>query len=182
MQFVAITAVGRDRPGIVAEVTGALFRLGCNLEETSMTRLRGEFAMLLLVRLPEGGSAEALEAAMRETGERMGLSVVVRPLAVDEAFPEPPDEPGHGYILRVYGADRPGIVHAVTALLAERGGNVTDLNTRLLPGAGGPVYVLLLEVDLPSVEVAEGLRPELERLKGELRVEISLEELDEEAL
>lgn len=182
MQFVAITAVGRDRPGIVAEFSGALFRFGCNLEETTMTRLRGEFAMLLLARLPEEGQLQALQAALRETADQMGLSVVVRPLPVEEAFPEPSDRPAPAYILRVYGADRPGIVHAVTTLLGEREGNITDLNTRLLTGAAGPVYVLVLEVDFPSTEAAETIRPEMERLRRELQVDLTFSELEEEAL
>jgi len=182
MQFVAITAVGRDRPGTVAEFSGALLRLGCNLEETTMTRLRGEFAMLLLVRLPEDRTPAELEAELRKTAERMGLSVIVRPLSLEEAFPEPPDQPHPAYMLRVYGADRPGIVHAVASLLGEKGGNITDLNTRLIEGANGPVYVMLLEADLPSEATAETLRPELQRLQRELEVDITLSELEDEAL
>jgi glycine cleavage system transcriptional repressor len=181
MQFVAITAVGRDRPGIVSAFSGALYRAGCNLEETTMTRLRGEFAMLLLVRLPEALSVEQLEEALRYSAAQLGLSLVVRPLAPEEAAPTTA-EPAAGYILRVYGADKPGIVHAVASLLAERGLNITDLNTRVIPGAGGPVYVMLLEVDLPDGSGAEALRRELDRLSRELGVEITFGALESEAL
>jgi glycine cleavage system transcriptional repressor len=85
-------------------------------------------------------------------------------------------------MLRVYGADRPGIVHAVTTELAQRGWNVTDLNTRLLAGGSGPAYVLMLEVVAPTPEAAAELEPELARLREQLGVEISLEQLDPEAL
>jgi glycine cleavage system transcriptional repressor len=85
-------------------------------------------------------------------------------------------------MLRVYGADRPGIVHAVTALLAERGHTITDLNTRVIPGGEGPVYVLLLEVEIATPAAAAALGPELERLGRELPVEVSFSPLDEEAL
>src|SRR5438094_166616 len=50
----AVSAVGADRPGIVAAVTGAFLEHGCNLEDTSMTILRGHFAMMLVVAAPEG--------------------------------------------------------------------------------------------------------------------------------
>jgi glycine cleavage system transcriptional repressor len=180
MQFAAITAVGQDRPGIVAEFSGALFRLGCNLEETTMTRLRSEFAMLLLVRYPTDTTAQALTSELEPVAARLGLSLVVRPLDPSEVIPAE-ESTGQGYILRLYGADKPGIVHAVTALLAARNLNITDLNTRVIPGGGGPVYVMLLEVDAPS-SAAEDLRPELERLSGELAVEISFSPLEQEAL
>ena len=85
-------------------------------------------------------------------------------------------------MLRVYGADHPGIVHAVTWLLADRECNISDLNTRVLTGGDRPVYVLLLEVDVPARKVASELGPELERLGRELAVEVSWSELDEEAL
>lgn len=180
MSFVAITAVGRDRPGIVSEFSGELYRLGCNLEETTMTGLRGEFAMLLLVRLPEGKLLAELEAAMRAAADRLGLSVVLRPLAPEEESVS--ETAGVSYILRVYGADRPGIVHAATRILAEHGLNITDLNTRVIPGEGGPVYVLLLEVDAPSEAAAEAVRPELERLRAELNVDLAFSPLEQEAL
>ena len=180
MSVVAITAVGRDRPGIVAEFSGALYRLGCNLEDTTMTRLGSQFAMILLARLPDAGTAVALEEALRESAAQLGLSLAVRLLEEEERAPRESD--GESYMLRVYGADHPGIVHAVTSLLAGEGLNITDLNTRVLPGSGGPVYVLLLEVDVPSEAAAERLRPELDRLRGELEVEISFSLLEREAL
>lgn len=180
MSFVAITAVGRDRPGIVSGLTGVLYELGCNLEETTMTGLRGEFAMLMLVRLPASLALPELESALHETGRRMGLTLEVRPLAPDEETPR--ESGGAGYMLRVYGADRPGIVHAATRILAEHNLNITDLNTRVLPGSNGPVYVLLLEVDAPSPDAAEAVRPELERLRAELNVDLSFSELEDEAL
>ncbi len=44
----AITVIGHDRPGIIAEATAALAGLGLNLEDSTMTLLRGHFAMMLL--------------------------------------------------------------------------------------------------------------------------------------
>ena len=181
MQLVAITAVGEDRPGIVAEFSGVLYRFGCNLEESTMTRLRGEFAMLLLVRLPEGDPLASLRATLEATAAEMGLSLVLRSLAAEEAAPQPRPET-ESFMLRVYGADRPGIVHRVTSLLAQGGWNITDLNSRLIHGSTGPVYMMLLEVDSPSREAVEGLEGDLERLRQELAVEIGFSALEREAL
>jgi glycine cleavage system transcriptional repressor len=179
-QWVAVTAVGRDRPGIVAGVTEALLQLGCNLAETSMTRLRSEFAMILLVRLPAGGTAEDARRVLAPVGEGLDLTVTVRTLAAAEA--QAPEDQGAAYILRVYGADRPGIVHQITALLARIGLNITDLETRVIPGEGGPVYVMVLELDAASEEQGEAARATLQALAASIPVEISYDRLDEERL
>jgi glycine cleavage system transcriptional repressor len=179
--FLALTAVGRDRPGIVAGMAEAILRAGANLEDATMTRLRGEFAMLLLLRLPSGASLEQMASDLVETGENLGLTVLLRSLDADEIAP-PTQSGAEAYILRVYGADRPGIVHAVTSLLGDHALNITDLNTRVLSGGPNPIYVMILEVDVPSVAAAEALRPELERRAQELSVEIAFGPLEQEIL
>lgn len=178
--LVAITAVGSDRPGIVSQVSGALFRLGCNLEETTMTRLRDQFAMLLLVRLPPGEDAGSLRSELEPTAAALGLSLIVRPLPATPEEATQDEEPG--YILRLYGADQPGIVHRVTTALAQHGLNITDLNTRVIPGSTGPVYVMLLELDAPDPSAVAAVEAELRSLRAELGVEIGLEPLEREAL
>lgn len=177
MPFFAITAVGQDRPGIVAEFTGVLYRQGANLEDCTMTHLRDQFAMMLIVDAPDD-ALSALETALQLVAAQMGLSLVIRPLSPETA----PESTGDGYLLRVYGADHPGIVHAVTSTLAQHGYNITDLNTRVIPGSGGPVYVMMLEVEAPAGADVETLTPELERLGNTLGVEISYEPLASEAL
>ena len=49
MSLLAVTVIGHDRPGIIADATSALAELGGNLEDSTMTILRGHFAMVLLV-------------------------------------------------------------------------------------------------------------------------------------
>jgi len=132
-------------------------------------RLRGEFAMILLVRLSERGDVAEARERLQSLGQEMALTVTVREL-VSEEFTST-EEIGVGYILRVYGADRPGIVHAVTSLLAGQGFNITDLETRVIPGEGGPVYVMVMELTAPSEERGEAARAELESLAARLQVE-----------
>ncbi len=128
MPHVAVTAIGSDRPGIVAAVTGVLVEQGCNLEDTSMTILRGHFAMMLVVDTPPELSATELESALEHPAAALELVVTVRP--IDEAVASSPA--GEAWTVSVYGADHPGIVHAVSSALADGAINITDLNTRLL--------------------------------------------------
>jgi glycine cleavage system transcriptional repressor len=168
MPHVAVTAVGLDRPGIVAAVTGVLLTHGGNLEDTAMTRLGGHFAMVLVVEVPGDEDAVALEAALARETASFGLSVTVRPIADVEDG----DDAGEPWAVTVHGADKPGIVHRVTSLLAEHGANIVDLATRQITSDAGTGYVVLLEVLLPDDGAALGTA--LDALARDLGVEIHL--------
>jgi glycine cleavage system transcriptional repressor len=156
MERAVVTAVGVDQPGIVAALTGALMELGCNLEDSSMSMLQGNFAVLLVIALPDGVDAVAAEAALGSAADPLGLLVTVRPLPTG---PRPPalsePAPGYGqvYAFSVHGADRPGIVHRATQALAGVGGNIVDLATRLVGTDAEPAYVLTITVGFaPEVD------------------------------
>jgi glycine cleavage system transcriptional repressor len=170
MPLLAITVLGHDRPGIIADVTGALAELGGNLEDSSMTLLRGHFAMTLVVTL----DAAAPDVQARLDPLLEDLTVYVRPL------PDEADLPATGspYVLTVHGADRPGIVSSITRVIATYGGNITDLTTRL---AGG-LYVLAAEVDVPGTADVDGLSRELTAVAQELGVGASLRPTETDVL
>jgi glycine cleavage system transcriptional repressor len=164
----AITAVGGDRPGIVAAVTEVFVELGCNLEDSSMTILRGQFAMMLVVAAPAGVGVAELQAALQRPAHALELVVSVRPA---ESSPSD-DDPGEGgsWTVSVYGADHPGIVHGVAALLAGLGVNIVDLSTRMVGSAEAPVYAMVLEVTLPPEADPGEVGRRLEATAGELGV------------
>jgi len=179
---VALSAIGRDQPGIVASLSRMLYEQGCNLEESSMTRLKGEFAILLLVTLPEGGSRESLEQAIQETARRTGLAVLSREISAEE-MAQSDDANTQPFTLIVYGADRPGIVFRVTETAAKHSINITDLRTRVTGGGANPIlYSLIMEVEIPGEKVADAFRQDLAQLRGELRVETTLERVEAEEL
>ena len=171
-QIIAVTVLGDDRPGIVADVTGALVGLHGNLEDSTMTLLRGHFAMVLLVRT--GASAAAVEAALHPLGANGSLVINARVLG-DSTLSQ---IGGPSYALRVHGADRPGIVAAITGVVARHGANIVDLGTRL----GDGLYVLMAELQLPSEASAVGLDAELQGAAGELGVEVHLSPIDDDLL
>jgi glycine cleavage system transcriptional repressor len=168
----AVTIIGKDRPGIVAGAAEVLFGLGCNIEDSSCTMLGGEFAMILIVSHEKPFSKARLMEDFKAFGEAMSLSVFVRSLAGDEVLYRAPV--GELCMISVYGSDRPGIVFRVTRELAERGINISDLNTKLIGSPEQPVYVMMLEAALPDgVEIGD-MEKMLETLKKELDVEISV--------
>ncbi|MEH0841354.1 ACT domain-containing protein [Micromonospora sp. CPCC 205711] len=162
MNELAITVIGRDRPGIVADVAEVLARLGANLTDSTMTRLRGHFAMTLICVGPAAAEVEAALAPLAADGQ---LLATVRAVTPDgEAAPG-----GEPYVMAVHGADRMGIVAAMTRALADAGGNVTDLSTRLT----GSLYVVVAEVDLRPGS-ADEVAGRLARAAAELGVGVSL--------
>jgi len=168
----AVTIISKDRPGIVAETTEVLYRLGCNIEDSSCTMLGGDFAMILIVTHEKPFAKSRLSDEFRILQERTGLVVHLRTLHEDEISPV--KETGELCLISVYGSDQPGIVYRVTKALAECRVNITDLNTRLIGTKEEPVYVLMLEAVLPAEMSVDETSQMLESLRTELHVEIGV--------
>jgi glycine cleavage system transcriptional repressor len=179
MAHLAVSTIGRDRPGIVAGVTEVLLEHEANVEDSQMTILRGHFTMMLIVSVPEGGAA-GLRDGLERAGRELGLEAV-SVAEVAEAAPGVEAEPSH--IVTVYGVDHPGIVHAVATALAGADVNITDLNTRLVSEEGAEdLYAMMLEVALPSGLSPSALESLLEAPRREQGVEVTIRELERDEL
>ena len=181
MSSFAISAIGRDRPGIVAAVSKVLLNHGVNIEDSQMTILRGHFTMMLVVSAPEGTDASALRLELEQAATALGLEAISLNSVVEA---DPHGEPEASHIVTVYGVDHPGIVHAATSAMAERGVDITDLTTKL---AGESVdqpglYALMMEIAPPPAVDEDELREALRAVGEEQGVEVSLRALDTEAL
>ena len=167
----AITVVGHDRPGIIAQTAEALSGCGMNLEDSSMTLLRGHFAMTLIC-VGEADAAEVETALAPLVDDALTVSV--------RALSDEPDQPppGQTYLVTVHGADRLGIVAELAGVIAAAGGNITDLTTRLT----GELYVLVAEVDLSAAVDVEAFRAELTRVALLLGVDAGLRPLERDEL
>ncbi len=153
-----LTLTGEDRPGIVARVTRALFERDMNLGEASMLRLGGNFTIMMMVS--GDMDADALQQALSEVVEELGLSLHIDPMKGGLHRHVPPN-----LMVRVSGADRAGIVARVTGVLADAGFNILDLESDVAGTAEKPVYIMQIAgvatVPLESLEQAvSGLREE----------------------
>lgn len=164
-----VTLVGRDRRGIVAGVTEALFAGRCNLGEASMVRLGGNFATMLMVEFD--GDTPALEDMLRPVSGRLGLRCHVDEIEAGLHRHVEPD-----VRISVYGADRAGIVAEVTGALAEAGLNILNLETDIGGTEGNPIYIMHL--DGVAEQGVDTLREVLETLSREKNVEARLVEND----
>lgn len=173
MQRVVLTATGRDRPGITAGVARVLYDSGCNIEDSSMTILAGEFAMILIVSLGADTSMEAFRERFKEVEREFGLFIVVK-----ELEPKLVDTGEHQvfnpYTISVYGSDRTGIVYRITQELARAGVNITDVDTKRMGQENRPVYVMVLEVDAPPGVDFDAVVSNLRKIASELKVDLTV--------
>ena len=168
----AITVLGHDRPGIIAEATDRLAALGLNLEDSSMTLLRGHFAMTLICA--GAASDEAIAEALVPLSADGTLTVTVGEVPHEQG----PAASGTQWVLTVHGGDRPGIVSAVVAEVARVQGNITDLTTRL----AGDLYLLVAEVSLPKGADTDAVEQAIKSAAAELGVGATLRAVEADEL
>ncbi|MBF0463311.1 MAG: amino acid-binding protein [Magnetococcales bacterium] len=173
-QHALLTVTGRDRPGIVARTTQVLFETGCNIADSSMTRLGGEFTVMLILHLPPALSLATLTEHFQVLAAGMDLVIQVRPLSSEDATAIC-SSTAMTATISVLGADQPGIVFRVTQLLAQMECNIVDLYTHVLGTADKPVYAMVIEVEIPQhPDLLSRLQDQLTQLEKCLNIEINL--------
>jgi len=168
--YAVVTAVGKDRVGIVDDLSAVVERARCNIEESRMAVLGGDFAIILLASGPESDAAQLI---LDGPGLGAGLG-----LHIEARLTTAPREQGAGrpYVLESVSLDAPGIVHAVTDLLRRRGVNIEDMDTETVaaPWTGAPMFRMRGRLVVPhNVPIVE-LRHELEALELERDLDITL--------
>lgn len=176
MRHYAVSALGRDRPGIVERVTRVLLAHSVNIEDSQMAILRGRFTMALIVAAGPD-AVDALRSDLEAAAQELGLDALTlhEVAEVDAAHAEPT------HLVTVYGADHPGIVHSAAAALASAGANITDLNTRLAGEPDGELYVMLVEAAVPP-EAVGSVEQALDGVGRDEGVEVSFRELEQDTL
>jgi glycine cleavage system transcriptional repressor len=159
-----LTAIGRDKPGIVARIARVLLDHELNIEDSQMRILGGRFAMMLLLR--GNASEEALYKDLVATGRELGLDYIyVHPIAEsDVQVPKPT------HLASLYGADRPGQVAAVAERLAALRVNISGLSTRV----EGKASVQEVELTVPE---GVDIRAELTDVAHERGIRLELLDL-----
>jgi glycine cleavage system transcriptional repressor len=165
-----LTAIGADRVGIVDDLTALILEGHCNVEESRMAVLGGEFAVILLL---SGGQEDvrAVVQGLPPRGESLGLHITMK-----ETAPPQPAPDSRPYLLESVSLDTPGIVHSITSLLRRHGINIDDLETDTTPApwTGAPMFIMKARIILPAGVAIAALREELETLESEQNLDIKL--------
>jgi len=177
-RWFALSAIGRDRPGIVADLAELIYECDCNLEDSSMTILGSEFAVLLLLSGDGPELERRLTAGCKRLEWEKRLTVFFRPL---EGEPSARTAGARTAPMEceVHGVDKAGIVARVARTLADHGVNITALQTQSGPGpeTGTPMFTMRIAMAVPADLDRRVLRERLERVAADLRVDLRVAEL-----
>lgn len=170
MESFVLTIIGADRAGLVDALSEVVTDHDGNWERSQMTELAGMFAGMVLVRVPDDRAAAFREALVPLRADGL-LDVTLRATAA-RAEEVPADAATMRF--EVVGADRPGIVHEVSHLLAERGVGIVDLRTwtESAAMAGELLFRARAEVRLPTTVSSRDLTAALEGLSDDLMVDL----------
>ena len=174
-QWFALSAIGADRPGFVADLAALIYECDCNLEESSMTMLGTEFAVLLLLSGQGPDLERRLSAGCKRLEWEKRLTVFFRPL---DAEPRRTSPEGTRMECVVTGVDKAGIVARIARALADQGINVTNLRTESQREAesGTPMYVMHMQLEVPLGLTTGAVLARLNPIADELRVDLTLTE------
>ena len=168
VRHTVLTAIGTDRPGLVDEVTGFIAACGCNLEDSRMVNLRGQFAMVVLV----AGSSEAM-ARLCDGIAAVEAASGIRAQLADAGEDRPEAAAALPFKLETWAMDHVGLLQAVSHLLHSMQANIETAQTSLheAPMTGTPIFAMELEIAVPaSLAIAE-LRAALAALCDELNMD-----------
>jgi len=169
-----LSAIGRDRPGLVAELARLVLECDANLEDSRMTILGTDFAVILLCSSTGEDVGNRLAVGVKRLERDHGLTILLRHL--DEGPRPAVPAPGTRlYRVEAAGEDRAGIVARICGLLAEHSVNIVDLQSRSQPGPGGsPYYLMTLSAEVPNSVDPRALRKALAAVADELVIDVAL--------
>lgn len=165
--------MGEDRPGIVAAVSGVLFKNNFNIEDSSMTILEDHFSMILIISSQKKYQIPLLRRKFQKICEELNLFIYIKRLA-PVPKKEKNDKKAEPYIITLIGSDHIGIVHKITKLLASKNINITDVRTEIIGEKKLPIYTMGLELEIPNDVKVSKFKSDLKNLEKELNVDITL--------
>ncbi len=145
-EYLVITALGADRPGVVNDLSETILETGCSIDDSRMMVLGGEFAIILMV----SGNAEAIEKLEQKKEaleEKTGLTVISK-----RTQPKPAAADALLYDVEIVSMDEPGIVHHVTEFFSRQNINIRSLTTDsyAAPHTGTPMFSMQLTIEVPA--------------------------------
>jgi len=168
-----MTAFSKDRPGIVADVTEVIYENGCNLEDSTMTNMLDEFAIILLFAGQGDNLEEQLSGDCRRLEREKGITAFIRPVEADDQ--------GKAVnfttkTINVEGIDQTGIVFKASRFLANNHINIENLTSRRTtsPESGTALYFMEIRIQIPENISLKQFQNGLSKVGEELNLDITL--------
>jgi glycine cleavage system transcriptional repressor len=170
-QLIVLSAIGTDRTGVVQDITKVILACGGNIEESRMTTLGAEFAVLMLVS-GNWHTLSRLETALDKLTADNDLTISIRKTGAkassDNRMP---------YAVDVVSLDQQGIVFNLAEFFASRDVEIADVATRSYAAAhtGSPMFSVQMAVHVPSGLSISQLRDDFMELCDRLNLDAILE-------
>jgi len=176
--YFILSAIGKDRPGIVADVSEVIYGCGGNIEDSSMTLLRNHFALLLLFSTEREEVSQKLPSGLRRLEWEKNLTLFYSPITLEEAHLKAKGEVDR-FKITTSGVDHAGIVFKVCRLLADRGINIADMKTlrNVSAESGTPLFEMDIIVEVPRAVSEQVLRDDLHHLANELMNDLVMKKM-----
>jgi glycine cleavage system transcriptional repressor len=170
-QYIAISAIGNDRVGLVHDLSKVIADCGGNISESRMTALGSEFAMLMLIA-GNWHSVARIETELKKLAETSGITLQVR--RTDERAVREDQVP---YSVDVVCLDQAGIISALSGFFSARGIDISEMNTRSYPAphTGAPMFGVFMIINVPSTIHLGALREEFMDMCDNLNLDAILE-------
>lgn len=152
--YLVITALGSDRPGIVNELAHNIKEHECNIEDSRMSVLGGEFAVMLLIS-GNWNTIAKLQDQLANLEEKLGMRIIAKSTASRHS-----SKKVLPYAVEVISIDHPGIVNNLANFFSTRNINIEEMSTSSYAAAhtGTPMFSVHIEVGIPATMSISDLR------------------------
>lgn len=168
MNSLFISAIGPDRPGIVSEISGVITSHGGNVEESRMSRLGSEFAIIMIVSVSPDWE-ESLKVTLKSISK---LTIITKPTKTKKTR--------ENIKCNIYlsGADNEGIVDVLSKYLAGKSINILEMQTHIsnAPVTGTPLFNLKTITVVPENLNISDIQSDLNQISQKLGIEITVDQ------
>lgn len=169
--YLVVSALGADRPGLVNELSRAILECDCSIEDSRMTVLGGEFAIVLLAQ-GNWNTLTKLEMQLKRLEQTLSMTIIAK-----RTESRTPSGDALPYAVEVVAVNQPGIVHHLASFFASRAINIEDMVTRSYsaPHTGTPMFSVNLAIGIPANTHIAMLREEFLDFCDDLNLDAVLE-------
>jgi len=168
-----ISVMSKDRPGIIADVTGAIFELNGDLADLNQSILGGYLTMILIAVFDDSVTPEDVIAKLSHAKSKSKFDVIVKqmetPIEVCKA-----GLPERTYIVTAQGKNKSGLVYGISSFCYERDINILDLSTTLTDGQ----YTMVLQLDLSEIASIKDVREDLDHYARDAGLHVMMQHYD----
>ncbi len=168
-----VSVMSEDRPGIIADITGAVYELGGDLAELNQSILRGYLTMIMIASFDDTVTAADVRARIAAIDSPTRFDTIIRAIASPDSrlTNSPPEET---YIMTAQGQNKKGLVHGISSFCYRHNINILDLATTRT----ADTYTMILQLDLSRVASLAAVRSALDEAAAQSGLQVVMQHHD----